>query len=144
MTSHEEKGFAGKHHSGDQPDAAITAELENRTENSELPCAVAFKIAKDLGVSAAEVGKTADLLNCRLVKCQLGLFGYRPDKNIVKRQTTPHQDLKDVISAALINERLPCQTAWEIAVRFNVSKMTISGVCEHMGIKIKPCQLGAF
>ncbi len=34
--------------------------------------------------------------------------------------------------------------AWEIARRFDVSKMRVSSVCEQLNIKIKPCQLGAF
>jgi hypothetical protein len=144
MSSHEKKGFADKHQSGAQPDAAIRSEIENRTQKGELPCAVAFKIAKDLDVSAAEVGKTADLINCTLAKCQLGLFGYGPDKKINKQQEAPGKDLMDAISAALVNNRLPCSSAWDIAKRFNVTKLSVSGVCEHMGIKIKPCQLGAF
>ena len=144
MNSHEKKEFADKHQLETKPDSAIRSEIENRTKNGELPCAVAFKIAEDLGVSAAEVGKTADLVNFRLVKCQLGLFGYEPEKKITKQQAAPGQDIVDAISAALVNNRLPCKSAWDIAKRFNVSKMTISGICEHTEIKIKPCQLGAF
>ena len=34
--------------------------------------------------------------------------------------------------------------AWEIAKRFEISKMKVSSVCEQLKIKIKPCQLGAF
>jgi hypothetical protein len=144
MTSDKRKDYAGKHQPGTQPDAAIRAEIENRSKDGELPCAVAFKIAEDLGASAVEIGKTADLVNCILVQCQLGLFGYGPEKKIVKQRETLRQELTDAISAALVAERLPCKSAWDLADRFNVSKMTVSGICEHMGIKIKPCQLGAF
>ena len=144
MTSHKRKDYAGKHQAGSQPDAVIRTEIEKHAKNGELPCAVAFKIAEDLGVSTVEVGKTADLVNCILVKCQLGLFGYGPEKKIAKQEEAPGQDLIEAISAALVSERLPCKSAWDIAERFNVSKMTISGICERMGIKIKPCQLGAF
>jgi hypothetical protein len=144
MSLHKIKGFADKHQPGSQPDTAIRSEIENRTKDGELPCAVAFKIVEDLGVSPAEVGKTADLLNCTLAKCQLGLFGYESGKKIAKLQSAPDQDLIDAISAAQVSKRLACKSAWDIAQQFNVSKMTVSGVCEHMGIKIKPCQLGAF
>jgi hypothetical protein len=133
-----------KHGSDEQPNAAIKIEIEKTGKNNELPCALAFKIAESLGVSPAEVGKTADLIGFELVKCQLGLFGYRPDKKIVKPKETAPQALKDAISAALVNGRLPCKSAWDIAGRFDVPKMNLSGVCEAMNIKIKPCQLGAF
>jgi len=54
------------------------------------------------------------------------------------------EDLKDAISDALIQGRLSCKNAWDIASRFKVHKMKVSGACEAMGIKIKHCQLGAF
>jgi hypothetical protein len=106
--------------------------------------AVAFEIADDTGVLPAEVGKTFDLMNYKLVKCQLGLFGYTPEKKIVTPQDTDNHKLKNAIQKALVNERLPCINAWEIAARFQIPKLTVSGIAEAMGIKIKPCQLGAF
>ncbi len=42
--------------------------------DDQLPCAVVFKIAKELKVSLREVGKTADKLGIRTVSCQLGCF----------------------------------------------------------------------
>ena len=48
------------------------------------------------------------------------------------------------IRDALENDRLPCRAAWEIAERFGLRKMAVSGACEALGIKIKPCQMGAF
>ncbi len=42
--------------------------------DGKLSCAVAFKIAKELKVGIREVGKTADELGIRIVKCQLGCF----------------------------------------------------------------------
>jgi hypothetical protein len=48
------------------------------------------------------------------------------------------------INASLIDGRLPCLAAWEIAKRFGVAKAMISAACEAMKVKISPCQLGAF
>jgi len=48
------------------------------------------------------------------------------------------------IRKKLVNDRLPCKSAWEIAKKFNLRKMVVSGTCEALGIKIKACQLGAF
>ncbi len=52
----------------------LEEELEASLVNGQLPCAVAFKIAKELKVGIREVGKTADELGIRIVKCQLGCF----------------------------------------------------------------------
>ena len=136
--------FTNKHAAGDQPDKTIADKIKMRAKDGCLPCAVAFDIAKEIGVSAAEVGKTLDLLNFRLVKCQLGLFGYGPGKKIVQPADSVAADLITAIEAALENDRLPCASSWEIATRFKLRKMAVSNACEALGIKIKPCQLGAF
>jgi hypothetical protein len=138
------KKFAEKHGPDAQPDKVIKNEILKRTHKNEIPCAVAFEIAKALKVSPDTVGMTADLINCRLVKCQLGLFGYHPKKKIVSPQHTITEDLKNAIYEALVQGRLSCKSAWDISTRFNVHKMKISGACEAMGIKINVCQLGAF
>ncbi|MGD8344328.1 MAG: hypothetical protein PVI38_02205 [Desulfobacterales bacterium] len=138
------KKFADKHGSGAQIDSRIKDALGQQTRNNEVPCALAFKIAETLQVSPADIGKTADLLEMELVKCQLGLFGYKPDKKIVKPTAAENPDLERTIRDSLIEGKLPCHTAWEIAGSHDLSKMAISAICEHLGIKIKPCQLGAF
>jgi len=138
------KKYARKHESGASVNEKIKTHIKRRTKNNELPCAVAFKIATELNVSAAEVGRTADLMEIMLVKCQLGLFGYTPNKKIVKPRAAENPDLEAAIRDACVNGKLSCQNAWEIARRFNVSKMSLSAVCEQLNIKVKPCQLGAF
>ncbi len=42
--------------------------------NNQLPCPVAFKIAKEFKVSPQEVGETADKLGIKISSCQLGCF----------------------------------------------------------------------
>jgi hypothetical protein len=138
------KSFSTKHESDEKPDTSIKNEILNRTKNEKIPCAVAFEISKVLQISPAKVGKTADLMNFKLTKCQLGLFGYQPNKKIVKPQDSINVDVKDAVIDALVQERLSCKQAWDIASRLQVSKMTVSGACETMGVKIKDCQLGAF
>lgn len=144
MALREGKRFADKHDSNVKPDGLITSEILKYSPNAKISCNDAFKVAKSLGVSANLVGMNADLIDVKLIKCQLGLFGYRTRKNIVKPQTQVHPDLKNAILDARINGKLACKTAWEISTRFNVPKMTVSGACEALKIKIKPCQLGAF
>ncbi len=136
--------FSGKHGKDAVADPAIESEIKNLAKKGELPCAVAFKIAEKLNVLPGEVGKAVDLLNFSLTKCQMGLFGYTPEKRIVKAQDAPNPDIEKAIRAALVNDRLPCASAWKIAAGNNLTKLAIGGVCEGMGVKIKPCQLGAF
>jgi len=144
MDLRKDKKFVEKHGPDAKPDSLIKNEILKRTHNNEVPCAVAFEIAKELQVAADAVGMTVDLINYRLVKCMLGLFGYQPKKKIVTPQHTVTEDFKDAISEALVQGRLPCKSAWDIATRFKVHKMQVSGACEAMGVKIKHCQLGAF
>jgi len=49
-------------------------DIEEVTRESRVPCASAMEIAKSLGIPAAAVGKTADKLNIRIKKCQIGCF----------------------------------------------------------------------
>ena len=144
MSKQKGKTFAEKHEQNAQVNEQIKDQIISRTKNNELPCALAHKIAEDLNVSPAEVGKTADLLEMELVKCQLGLFGYTPEKKIVKPEAAENPDLTSAIQDAMVDGNLSCENAWEIARHFDVSRLKIGSVCEHLKIKIKPCQLGAF
>ena len=144
MGEHRRDGFAAKHGPEAVADPAIKAEIEKRIGGSELACAVAFDIAKGLETTPQAVGRTADLMNLRLVKCQLGLFGYGPAKKIVKAQTCEVERVAAAIREAASGGRLSCRQVWDIAVRFKSRKLTISGYCEAMNLRIKPCQLGAF
>jgi hypothetical protein len=136
--------FADKHGSQAQLNEPIKDAINRRVNNNELSCAAAFKIADELNVSSSAVGQTADLMEITLVKCQLGLFGYSPEKKIVKPKAPGNPNLESTIRDSLVSGKLSCKKAWEIARSFDVPKMTVSAVCEQLRIKIKPCQLGAF
>jgi len=144
MTREKGHKFSEKHGSRAQIDPAVQEKIEKKARNGEVACAAAFQIAEALGISPADVGKNVDLLELKLSKCQLGLFGYKPDKKAVKPEKPANRQLEEAVRAALVDGKLACRDAWRIAGRFNVPKMTVSGACEALGIKIKPCQLGAF
>jgi hypothetical protein len=140
------QSFAAKH--GQESSAGVNAatreKLEKGARDGNLACAAAFQLAADLQQSPAEIGKAADLIGIRLVKCQLGLFGYAPEKKIVQPAETVDRALEDAIRAALQDGRLACRLAWELAERFQMPKMSVSAACEALSIKVRPCQLGAF
>jgi len=55
-------------------DNALEERVVSSLVNGQLPCAVAFKIARELKVRPQDVGKVADNLGIIVVKCQLGCF----------------------------------------------------------------------
>ncbi len=144
MSSDGKTGYSRKQDPGYKPDPALIQTIKANLRNDMLPCAVAFKIAQAEQVPPLEVGKAADSQEIPLAKCQLGLFGYLPEKKIVKAETEASPALLDALKAALENDRLPCAALWQIAAQFKMTKMKVSAVCEGHDIKIKPCQLGAF
>lgn len=144
MAQSDSNHYAKKHSPDAVVDKAVAKALRERGLQGTLPCAVAFEVAGHLQKEPAVIGRTADLLELRLVKCQLGLFGHDPKKDVA----TPDQPLPSSIQEAIRKElkdgRLPCKNAWEIAEIFSLHKMKIGAICDTMGIKIGPCQLGAF
>ncbi|HJO61337.1 MAG: hypothetical protein QF466_06980 [Desulfobacterales bacterium] len=144
MGLRKKKNFATKHGPRIKLDRAIENEIAKRIKEKELSCADAFEIAEKLRVSSGEVGISADLLGVKIIKCQLGLFGYKAGKKILKSQNNTTQDLTHAIENALVDGKLPCENAWSIASRLNVQRLTVSRAGEEMGLKIKSCQLGAF
>ena len=52
----------------------LEAKIKSSLVDGKLPCAVAFKIAKELKVSPREVGKAANKLAIKISNCQLGCF----------------------------------------------------------------------
>lgn len=144
MTLEKEKKFSAKHGTDAQADPTVKDMLENKTSNGEIACAVAFQIAEELKVPPADIGKTMDLMELKLFKCQLGLFGYGPDKKKVTSKPPENRLMEEAIQSALVDTKLACRDAWNIASKFKVPKMAVSAACEALNIKIKPCQLGAF
>jgi len=142
---HRRRGeYSKKHKEQRKLNEKIVEALKEKEKNGEIPCAVAHQIAKEFNVSPEEVGYTMDMLEIAIVKCQLGLFGYKPEKKIIKPAEKVSEELKEEIESALEDGKLSCKKAWEIAERLGIRKMEVSSACEAMGIKIKGCQLGAF
>lgn len=143
--THLDKGhFAKKHPSDQQMKPAISERIKEKISGDAIACAAAHGIAEALEVSPAEVGATVDLLEIRIVKCQLGLFGYSPQKRIVEPADNVPAPLQEAIRKNLVNERLPCASSWEIAGDMGLRKMEVAAACEALKIKVTPCQLGAF
>ena len=143
--THDNRGHYSKKHPTDRPmDPAIKEAVRLEAEGGKLSCADAHRLAESRGFSPSDVGAAADMLEIRIVKCQMGLFGYKPEKRIVEPASDVPQDLENNIRSGVVKGKLPCRTAWEIARSRKISKMEVASACESLGIKISACQLGAF
>lgn len=144
MTHNQAGNYKSKHPVDIKIDERISPALSRSVKDGEVGCADAWRIATELGVPMSEVGVGMDLMEIRIKRCMLGLFGYPEGKVAVKPAAAASPQLEADIRASLVNGRLPCKTAWDIADRLKISKLEVSSACEAMGIKVKPCQLGAF
>lgn len=143
--THEDAGhYAAKHPQGTELNAAIAADIEKKAQNNGLSCAAAHAIAEAIGAAPAEVGRNMDLMEVRLSKCQLGLFGYSPNKKIVTPAESVATELEAAINAIAVDGRLSCESAWQVAAAQGIKRLELSAACEALGLKVKPCQLGAF
>ena len=144
MTAEYAGKYGRKHPVGTRPAPIIAAALNELAEDGRVSCSVAHDIAAELGVTPAEVGKAMDLLEYRVIKCQMGIFGYGPDKKILKPAATVSDELRDRVLAAASEGRVSCASCWKVAEALGIQKMAVAAACDTLGLKIKPCQLGAF
>ncbi len=144
MTRDHKGHFAKKHPSDRGVDQKIIEAVKESALEGTLSCTSAFNIVDEMNTTPEEVGFTLDFLEIRIEKCQLGLYGYSAKKKIVKQVESISPALEGAIREALVNERLPCASAWEIAEKLGLNKMEVSSACETLKLKISSCQLGAF
>ena len=143
--AHQDKGhYAAKHPAGTQIDEKVTKIVAQKAKDNVITCADAVSISAATDKTISEIGVTLDLLETRISFCQMGLFGFSPDKRIVQAAKSVDEQLQQAIAVKLQDGKLSCEDAWQIADRLALTRMTVSEACEALKIKIKPCQLGAF
>ncbi len=146
--THEDAGhYSAKHPEGTVLQPGLAAAVKEQATDGHISCAAAHQIAKDKQVTPAKIGQTIDLLEYRIIKCQLGLFGYAPEKKVVK--AAAETDISAELQAALDEQadakgRIACADCWRIADGLSLPRMAVSAACETLGMKVTPCQLGAF
>jgi len=59
---------------GESINETVVEQIKGYLVNGRLPCAVAFKLGRELGVSLEEIGDVANRLKIKMVSCQLGCF----------------------------------------------------------------------
>jgi hypothetical protein len=143
--SHQDSGHYAAKHAADTPiNSEIAEAVKKFVEQGKISCARTHQIAKELGVSPMDVGKTIDLLEIRITQCQLGLFAKRETSNTPLHTDEVSSSLTSSLQAAQSEGRLSCQDAWRIAEEQGLSKAVIGAACDVLRIKLVACQLGTF
>jgi hypothetical protein len=142
--AHQDKGnYAGKHPEK-KSDPTIVKKLEKLRDKNLLTCAAAHRAAADLQKSPKAVGIQADLMELRIIECQLGLFGYSPEPKRIDPAIEISDDLWAAIEDKSTDGCLSCKESWDLAKAVRISRLDMGSACEKINIRIKPCQLGAF
>jgi hypothetical protein len=146
--THEDTGkYALKHPPGTKPNEQIAKAIREKSPGGELACAVGEQISKELKVGISEVGITADMLEMKIKKCQLGLFGWgeKPsDGKDIHAADLVSVGLKSALEGVAENGRVTCAAVWRIADRLGAERKVVSAACDALKLKIRKCQLGAF
>lgn len=141
---HQDQGHYARKHPEKQRDNAAAQVIEKKAESGCLNCADAHRAAKQLGLSPDQIGVQADLAELRISKCQMGLFGYHPGKKNLNPDIEISPAADRAIDEAQTDGRLSCAQCWELAAELGMSRLDMGSACEKKGIRVKPCQLGAF
>lgn len=144
MTHADAGRYSAKHAPGESPDERIAGAVRARAAEGALACAEAERIGAELDVVLEEIGRTLDLLELSIGRCQLGLFGYGPGRKTIRPAASVAPDLDEEIRGRLADGRLSCKAVWEIAASLKMTRAEVAAACEAQKIRIKPCQLGAF
>jgi len=122
---------------------------ESMAVKGELACADAHAIAAKLNIAPIDVGNAINRgTNLRFNRCQLGLFGYgskaEGKSKIVLKAVNIPDEIRAALLAQAVNGRIPCQTVWDLAEQFKYPRLGMANVCEALGLRVAPCQLGCF
>jgi hypothetical protein len=142
--THRDRGHYAKKHSEIQVNPEAKRLLEASSKQGKITCASVHGAAKKLGIPPAEAGAQADLLELRLIRCTLGLFGYDDGAKLFSPMETVPEELAPLLDQASDNGRISCHDCWKIAKTLKLKRVEVSSACEAMELRIKPCQLGAF
>ena len=141
-----EKHYAEKHAGNAEivMDEKLKAHLMEKAGEKTIKCTEALLTAAEMGKTPQDVGVHLDLLEIRILECQLGLFGFSPVKRIVKRAGSIDPAIRQLIEGEMKNGCISCEFLLKIAEQNNILPVDVAGMCEALEVQIKPCQLGAF
>ncbi|MBN1685415.1 MAG: hypothetical protein JW852_02115 [Spirochaetales bacterium] len=117
--------------------------------DGQLTCEATHRVAASLGTKPLDIGKHANRFDIRITKCQLGLFGYAPQKGmpgykLVKELDTLPEPVSTSVKEAAVQGKISCLKLWRIAEQHGVTRPDMGNIVETLKIKVRPCQLGCF
>ena len=146
--THEDAGkYAAKHPPGTKLNEQIVKAIREKSAGGALACGTGEKISKELGVEISAVGITADLLEMKIKKCQMGLFGWGEKSNHgkdIQAADSVSAEMKSALEEVAENGEVICAVLWAIADRLGAKRKEVSAACDTLKLKIRKCQLGAF
>ncbi len=122
----------------------LAEEIRASLIDGYLPCPVAFQLAERLKLARHRVGTTANQMKIRISNCQLGCFTIEKAGMSPKDGQPVNETLAQQISSSLVNEHLPCASAFKISQRLEIEPADIRDAANKLKIKISNCQLGCF
>jgi len=141
---HQDRGHYAKKHPNQTQDPEIADKINASARDGMIDCPTAHRIAKTIGCQPSEIGVHADLLELRIARCQMGLFGYGPGKKNFNLNVQISPALEKDILNTQEEGRISCRRSWDMAKAHKISRIDMGSACEKLEIRIKPCQLGAF
>ncbi|MCK5098905.1 MAG: hypothetical protein KAR45_12435 [Desulfobacteraceae bacterium] len=142
--THEDAGHYAKKHQDVEIDKDIEEKLKKDSEKGNISCPVVHSIAHTLSTTPDKIGIQADLLEMRILHCQIGLFGWDPLGKLIDKNVDISEALEQELKNTVDNNRITCLGCWDIAKKLKIKKLDVASACEKKGIKIKKCQIGAF
>jgi len=126
--------------------STVEETIRGQLLGGRLPCAKAFAIGTEHGVSPKVVCETADGIDIRICRCQLGLFGYEDlgTRRLVRPLSKVAESLEDRIRQASGDGRISCAATWRIAEEEGLPRFLVGCACETLDVRVSPCQLGCF
>ncbi len=144
MTHENEGHYAAKHSTNLNLNPQITNEINNNTVDGKISCKALHSIAEKFRKWPIEMGKAADLMELKIWKCQLGLFGHGEKNKNNNPIENISQDLIYAIKKSTEECQISCVECWRVAKNTGHHKPHVANACEKLKIKISRCQLGAF
>lgn len=144
MTHQDAGKYAKKHPENVTLDLVLAEAIRRELRDGRMGCAAAERLAEQRSTALGRIGQHLDLLEIRIDRCQLGLFGYGAERKAVSPPDQVPVEWEKAIRGALVEGKLPCARAWELAKTLNQPRMALAAACEKLGVKIAACQLGAF
>ncbi len=142
--THKDRGRFAQKHVKRQSDPDVAGKIRDLSVNNRITCANAHRAATSLEISPEEIGIQIDLLEFKIIACQMGLFGYADTQKKLDLIADIDSTLDKAIDLKTVEHRISCLDCWKIAQQIKAKKLSVGSACEKKKIRIRPCQLGIF